>query len=448
MDINDLRRARKKAADDMKAKADALAALENQAEAASESDMTAAMEAFGAAETEFKKLDGQVKRAEASEAAVLVAATPEPSAGETGGDAGGNTPAVVAEPGLRFGAALRVLGCAGGNFQVAQQIAEAEGQSGLFAASQNVSEGVQGGFLVPEDVSEEVIELLRPETILGQMGIVHMPMPNGNFSQNRRTKGANFGYGGEGQDIKVTGVGFGQLKLSAKKMSGIIPISNDLLSMAGTAVDRLILNDALEDAAVAQDRHFLRSTGSDFAPKGLRWQLVGTPLEARNILNAGALAAALDERVQQIKNWLGRVELALTYGNVDQLGAQWILSPRVAQFLQDLVDGNGNKVFPEMENGTLRRKKFHVTTLFPDNLGVGGNEAEIMLVHPRHVVVGEHNGVKIAMSGDAAYVDESGETQSAFSRDETLLRMIMHHDIGLRQLAGVAVLKEVKWGDE
>ena len=43
------------------------------------------------------------------------------------------------------------------------------------------------------------------------------------------------------------------------------------------------------------------------------------------------------------------------------------------------------------------------------------------------------------------FKDASGTMQAAFSRDETLMRMIMQHDIGLRHLAAVAVLKGVTW---
>jgi hypothetical protein len=36
--------------------------------------------------------------------------------------------------------------------------------------------------------------------------------------------------------------------------------------------------------------------------------------------------------------------------------------------------------------------------------------------------------------------------RSAYSRDETLMRMILQHDIGLRHLSAVSVLTGVTWG--
>lgn len=348
-------------------------------------------------------------------------------------------PAAPAEKGLTFARMVRTIAAAGGNHYVAQQLAEANGDSGLFAGQQ-MGQGSLGGFLVPEDVSTEVIELLRPASVVTAMGPRIVPMPNGNMTTNRRATGANFEYGGETNDAPATGYTYGQVKLSAKKLRGIIPISNDLLRSASTAVDRMVRDDAVSDAAQIQDRFFLRGTGTEYAPKGLRYQLVGTSFAGSNILT---MTASPD--LQKVDNDLGRMELALGNANVPYIGAHWIMSPRVAMYLTNLRDGNGNKVYPEMSEGRLRNKPVHQTTEIPDNLG-GGTESEIMLVHPAHILVGEHMGIEVAMSTEAAYKDSAGTMQAAFSRDETLMRMIMQHDIGARHLPAIAVLTGVTWG--
>jgi HK97 family phage major capsid protein len=360
---------------------------------------------------------------------------PLPGATETEGS---TAPAQPKEPGLQFGRMVRTIAAAGGNHFVAQQLAEANGDSALFA-NQNMGEGAAGGFLVPEDVSTEVIELLRPQSVVTAMGPRIVPMPNGNLTTNRRANGANFAYGGEQEDAPATGYKYGQVKLSAKKLSGIIPVSNDLLRASSTAVDRMIRDDAVEDAAQIQDRFFLRGLGTDYAPKGLRYQHLGTSFENTHVLQ---MTAAPD--LQKVDNDLGRLELALGNANLPYTGAHWIMSPRVAMFLTNLRDGNGNKVYPEMSGNMLRKKPVHITTEIPDNLG-GGTESEIMLAHPAHIMVGEHMGIEIAMSTEAAYKDADGNMQAAFSRDETLMRMIMQHDIGVRHLAAVAILTGVTW---
>lgn len=403
-------------------------------------DMTAEQTAeFTALRAQDDSVAAQITQAEDLERRRAASARPvAPLPGLTPAPAA-TVPAQPAEKGLKFARMTRTIAAAGGIPHVAQQIAEANGDGALFA-NQNMGSGVAGGFLVPEDVSTEVIELLRPLSVVTAMGPRIVPMPNGNLTTNRRATGATFSYGGEQQDIGATGYTYGQVKLSAKKLSGLVPISNDLLRSASTAVDRMVRDDTLADAAQIQDRFFLRGSGTDFAPKGLRWQTLGTSFETTHVLT---MTATPD--LQKVTTDLGRLELALGNANVVFTGAHWVMSPRVAMYLTNLRDGNGNLAFPEMQDGQLRRKPVHITTEIPDNLG-GGTESEIMLVHPGHVLVGEHMGIEIAMSTEAAYKDASGTMQAAFSRDETLLRMIMQHDIGLRHLPAVSILTGVTWG--
>lgn len=54
-------------------------------------------------------------------------------------------------------------------------------------------------------------------------------------------------------------------------------------------------------------------------------------------------------------------------------------------------------------------------------------------------------GIEIAMSTEAAYKDAAGNMQAAFSRDETVMRAIVQHDIGMRHLPALAVLTGVTW---
>jgi HK97 family phage major capsid protein len=261
------------------------------------------------------------------------------------------------------------------------------------------------------------------------------------MTMNRRATGANFSYGGEQQDIGATGITLGQVKLSAKKLTGLIPISNDLLRSASVAADRLVRDDIVEGSAIAMDTAFLRSVGGDFSPLGLRHQLTGTAFAASNIL-----AATAANTLTSITADLGRMELALLNNNIPLTGAAWVGAPRTMMRLRNILDGNGNSAFPEMQQGRLRNLPFFDTTTVPINLG-GGSESELYLIAFPHVLVGEHSGLEIATSTEAAYRDAQGNLQAAFSRDETVMRAIQHHDIGLRHLPAVAVLTAVTWVD-
>lgn len=403
-------------------------------------DMTADQIAkYEALKAEDDKVAEQIRVAEDMERRRAAAAKPLAPLPGNSQQQQATVPAQPAEKGIRFARMFRAMAASGGIVRLAQEQAEAWGDSGLFA-NQNMGTGAAGGFLVPEDVSSEIIELLRPASVIMRGGPRVVPLPNGNLTMNRQVTGANFSYVGEQQDIPATGMTLGQVKLSAKKLTGLIPISNDLLRSASVAADRLVRDDIVAGSAVAMDTAFLRSTGGDFTPLGLRHQLTGTAFAATNIL-----AVTAGNTLASITGDLGRMELALLNQNIALEGAAWIMAPRTMMRLMNIRDGNGNFAFPEMQNGQLRGKPVLVTTTIPINLGTA--ESELYLVAFPHVLVGEHSGLEIATSTEAAYRDASGNLQAAFSRDETIMRAIQHHDIGLRHLPAVAILTGVNWVD-
>lgn len=348
-------------------------------------------------------------------------------------------PKAADEKGLKFARITRALAAARGIPYIAAQIAEQEwGDSGLFA-NQNTGSGAAGGFLISEDVSAEVIELLRPASVVMSLNPITMPMPSGNMTMNRLATGAAASYIGEQQNAPATGVAFGQVRLTAKKLAALIPMSNDLLRAASQAADRIVRDDLVAALAQRTDLAFLRGSGTQFSPKGLRFQNVGTAHEATHILTMTA-----SPTLTTVTSDLARLELALMNADVPMTRAGWLMAPRVAMYIQNLRDANGNFAFPEMANGQLRGKPFRTTTQIPTNLG-GGTESEIILADFAHVVVGEHMGIELAMSTEAAYVDANATMQAAFSRDETVMRAIQQHDLGVRHLPAVAVLTGVTW---
>lgn len=384
------------------------------------------------------KVAAELQRAEDLEKRKAALARPIPLPGVT---PAATVPAVPVKPedkGVRFARMTRALHQAGGIPYLAAQIAEGWGDSGLFAG-QNVGNGPAGGFLVPEDVAGEIVELLRPASVIMQSAPVVVPMPNGNLTMNRQTQGGNFAYVGEQEDIPATGIEFGQLRLSAKKLTGLIPMSSELLSMSSVQVDRVVRDDIVLGTARAMDVAFLRGAGGQNVPLGLRNQLVGTAFAATNLL---AVTAGND--LVSITTDLGRMELALLNADVPMTRAAWIMAPRTKIRLMNIRDGNGNYAFPEVQAGQLRGKPIRVTNHVPINLG-GGAESELYLVDFAHVVVGEHSGISIATSTEAAYRDPGNNLQAAYARDETVMRVILHHDIGLRHLPAVAVMTGINW---
>ncbi len=394
---------------------------------------------FNALQAEIAELDARIARHETALKAVASLQQPaaDPAAAAQPAPAA-TVPAQAKDKGLKFGAQMRAIAAANGHRETAVAIAESWGHSGLFA-QQQAGTGPAGGFLVEETLSGEVIELLRPVSVVMSFQPVIVPLDTGNLTMNRIALGTNANYVGERGPIIATRVELGQAKLSSKKLAALVPISNDLLKTASTAADTMVRDDMILSMALRGDLAFIRGAGSQFSPLGMRSQLVGSVFEATNVLAANATVNLVN-----VTSDLGRLELALMNANIPMIRPGWIMAPRVMMFLMNLRDGNGNYAFPEMQQGLLRGKPYRATTQIPTNLGAG-TDSELYLADFAHVLVGEEHGIELAISTEAAYLDANSNLQASFSTDETVIRAITKHDFGLRHLPAVAILTGVTW---
>lgn len=397
---------------------------------------------FAELESQINEMTAKISRAEAAErlaasGAVPVGESAQGIAGPPGGRVEGpyNTPT---EPGVAMAQMVRLLVQAQGNQQQAAELAKVNGfGADVHMALNTVTPGA-GGVLVPENFSSGVIESLRPKSVVRRMGAVSLPLNNGNLTLPRINGNTSVTYIGTETDIPLTEMTFGDLKLSAKKAAAIVPISNDLLAFSGVnpRVDALVSNDLATSMGLSEDLHFIRGSGIDPLPKGLRHWAPAGHIVAQP---AGTTLADVDA-------FLGGLMLRLEVANVDLAACGWIMHPRTIRWLQSLRDGNGNKAYPEIDANYLKGYKWALTTQIPTNLGVGGNESEIYFVNFADCYIGEVEQLAIAISTEAAYKDGEGNMVSAFQRDQTLIRVISKHDFGPRHVESIAIGTGVTWG--
>lgn len=404
-------------------------------------DLTAEEQtAFDAKADEAKQLQAQIKREEsllalrASAAAPVTVAGADPVPGKVAA-----TAAEKLEPGVIVGRIATSLAATGGLDQraTAAHAAAAFGdQTGEIVANMEQSTATKGGYLVDTNYSRDFIDLLRPRVVIRQLGARSVPMPDGNLTMRKKTAGSNASYVGERVPAPTTDVTVGQLSMSAKRLTALVPITNQLIRRASWGVDAMVRDDLLESAAIKEDQQFLRGAGSATAPAGLKSLIV-----AGNVL---VMTAAPD--LAKIANDLMRLRLKVINANVPMAKCGWIMSPRVKLFLEEVRDGNGNLAFPEIsEKGSYKGYPIGVTTSVPDNLGAGGNESEVYFGDFSQFLIGDTYQVTIAASTEAAY-DDAGTIRSAFSNDETVIRLIQEHDTQVRYDQAFSVLTGVTWG--
>lgn len=415
---------------EINAKIQAIAAIE-QADGQLNAEQLAEFDQLSA---EFKQLGDQLGRLEQAEQ--MAAATAVPVAAF-----GNKAPAahVKQEPkqylGAKVSRMVMSIAASKGDLPDAAKFARDEIGDNDVAMAIETSAG-SGGALVPQNIHDEVIELLRARTVVRRLGAQTVPLPNGNMSLPRLASGATSGYVGEGTDVNGTESEFDDVKLNAKTMITLVPISNQLIGRAGFQVENLVLNDILGAMSVREDKAFLRDEGTSNTPKGFK----KTAADASRTL---AWAGTAD--LATIDAWLDQLILMLLQSDSLLIRPGWSLSPRSFIKLQGLRDGNGNKAYPEIAQGMLKGYPIVHSTTIPVNLGTGSNESEIYFADWNDVIIGEMDNMTIDFSKEATYKDGSGNLVSAFARNQSLVRVVAEHDVGFRHVEGLALGTAVTW---
>jgi len=148
----------------------------------------------------------------------------------------------------------------------------------------------------------------------------------------------------------------------------------------------------------------------------------------------------------QIEGDLKDLINALQMDNVKMVRPVFFMAPSAKNALSILRDSNGNLIYPELKMAvpTLWSYPVFTSTNIPVNLGAGGNESEVYLTDMNDALIGEIQGIEIAVDTSASYTDGASQV-SSFERDQTLMRAIERHDFAMRHDESVGVLTGITW---
>jgi HK97 family phage major capsid protein len=337
----------------------------------------------------------------------------------------------------RVGTFLRALVATGADPSRAAEMAKSWGAGESLVKALGTTTIAAGGAIVPDDMSDTIIELLYPRTVVREAGAMTVPMPNGNLTLPRVASGSTASYVGENQRTTASQPSFDQVKMSAKKLVVHVPVSNELLTDSSPSADRIVMNDMVRGASVRENEAFIRGDGAQ-----------DTPIGIRNLPNIQTTATAGTTQ-QQVADDLAAAQRSLMENNIPMTNPGWLMAPRTMVFLRDqLLDGNGNRVYgEEMSRGTLQGFPFYWSTSIPINLG-GGNESELYLADFDELMIGEAtvDNMMVQVFPGGSYWDGT-QLQSGIANDQTVFALKMRHDFAGRQSGVEAhVTTGLQWG--
>lgn len=435
MDINDLRRKRKEAAEAMKAKAEAIAALEG-VDGTTEDMLTAAQSEFDSAKLAFDRADGAVKRAETVENALSLSAVSE--AGTDPAVAPVTVPAQAVNAdakGADLGLMVAALANSKGDKERAATQLEASGHTQIAATLSGAVDSA-GGILIPRPQSEVLIGLLKPKVVVRKLGAVSHDMPAGKLRKGRVASAPTAGYIGENAPIVESEPTFDKVDEDFKTLTALVPIGNALLAHSSVSIGMMVRDLLLDYMALREDLAFLRGDGLGNTPKGLlNWCLAGH--KQTGIANTPAVVeAALRKMVSTVED-----------ADIPMIRPGWAMRGATKHFLASLREpSSGQKIYPSIEaSGTLHGFPIETTSQIPNNLGAG-SDTEITFADFSEIMIGDDQEIRIASSTEASFVDTNGDTISAFQRDLTLMRAVSRHDLAPAHDEAIAVTTGTAWG--
>ena len=215
------------------------------------------------------RLDGEITRARDEQELAVKSAVPVPGQERPTVPAEVETDKYVKEKSLIVGGVCKMLGMGGGSIYGARQAsADLYGESHPVTKALNTSTGAAGGLIVPPDVSAEIIELLRPKAVVRAAGPRLLPMPRGTMTLPGQASAASAGYGAEGSKIAKTQQTLKGIVASFKKLTALVPVSNDMMRYANPAVDAFVRDDLVAVTARREDKAFLLDDGTQDTPRG------------------------------------------------------------------------------------------------------------------------------------------------------------------------------------
>lgn len=344
------------------------------------------------------------------------------------------------EKGSFVPAAMRFL-MRGGNTFAGYQIAASDpnfGERHPVTRALMLSNAASGGLIVPPDYVAELIELQRPLSVVRSSGPRVIAMPHGTMTMPRQSQAATASYGGESTAIPSSEQAFGAVVASYKKLTALVPISNDLRRYSNPSVDAIARDDLVQVLALREDLAFLRGDGTQNSPKGFASYALASQKIASNATYTLATAAS------ELGGMINKLETA----NVMIRSPVWIMHPRAKNYLMNVQNAQGFYPYKdEMTTGKLLGIPFKTTTQIPTNLTVGPNSdcTEVYLVEMSEAMLFDAMQLEIAISTEGSYVDANGATVSVFQSDQTLIRAIAEHDFGMRHDNAIAMLTGVRW---
>jgi HK97 family phage major capsid protein len=305
--------------------------------------------------------------------------------------------------GTMFGRYALAMVHANGDLNLALQIAERWKDStpevGAFIAKAAVAAGVTtvpawaGALTQPEVLGSEYIELLMPETVVGQIsGKKQIPF---NVKIPRMTGGVTAQWVGEGLSKPVGAGAFDMLTNPWAKLSIITVMSEEVIRFSNPDAAAVMTQNMIDSIALEYNNQFLNGGApSPIKPGGIFDGVVAVP----------STGGTVDQITADVNALLGMIAAT----NAPLVSPYWIMSHRTFGYLASLRVAMGTAAFPGLSGNLVTPGSsvfFGIPVLVSGQVPINlapGTASYIGLVSGGHIFWSQDPNVDVVTSREAS----------------------------------------------
>lgn len=242
--------------------------------------------------------------------------------------------------------------------------------------------------LVPyQTMSNELIELLRPETIVGKMTqLRNVPF---NVRIPGQTQGSTVNWVGETKPKPVSALAFEDITLRFNKIAGIVVISDELARLSTPSAEAIIRGDLVAQIAQFTDDSFINPAYAAV-----------TDVRPASVTNTATVVPASGTDADALRADVRAVYSTFIAANMSTAGAVWVMTSTQAMAIGMMMNPLGQPEFPGIgaTGGTLLGLPVIVSETVPGD----SNGSIIVLLKQSEILLADEGGVTVDVSREAS----------------------------------------------
>ena len=300
-----------------------------------------------------------------------------------------------------------------GNSRAMERIEEALGQKAMTEGT-----GSAGGYLVPDEISSELLELRQANAVLRPL-FSKVQVESDTLRIASVTSGLTAGWVAELAEKPVSDLAFAEISTSVFTAAGLAVVSNQLLADSTPSVDGLVNADLARRLANLEEVAFINGSGTG-QPRGILNTSGVNAIPLTSTVEADLLDAIIDAITAIYTNYYGgpnaivmhpRTWARLVKAKTDD-GAYLLGGPDVqGRTATQGLPGYGSGPVPF---GTLFGLPVYCTPNVPTNLGAGTDESRVIVGNFDEGLILDRQGITLDSSGHVYFTSN----QTIFRAEE------------------------------